>query len=117
MDAPPSHEQKKRLRTAARAFLTELCERQRWRCYLCKRAMRPKSPGVQPEGNDATIDHVKPLSQGGTNDKGNLKAACYRCNLKKDRQRSVTKCPRCGQAKHRRHRLCWDCYTREELRR
>lgn len=33
--------------------------------------------------NEATLDHVHPLSRGGTNDPGNLVAACGPCNRMK----------------------------------
>ena len=40
------------------------------RCYLC--------------GEIAdTIDHVIPISRGGTNDIENLRPACYDCNMRK----------------------------------
>jgi 5-methylcytosine-specific restriction endonuclease McrA len=39
------------------------------------------SPGT--EKNPLTIDHIIPLSQGGTNARENLTVACYRCNRKK----------------------------------
>ena len=57
----------------------EILKRDRWTCYLC---------GKQPlEGADATVDHVVPLSKGGSaNDPSNLTSACRRCNsAKKDR--------------------------------
>ena len=41
------------------------------KCYICNEA-----PGD-------TIDHVIPLSKGGTNDIENLRLACYNCNWKK----------------------------------
>ena len=34
-------------------------------------------------GNDLTIDHVVPLSRGGTNRRDNLTVACRRCNSRK----------------------------------
>jgi len=35
------------------------------------------------EDNYATIDHVIPLSKGGTSDRGNLRCCCRRCNIGK----------------------------------
>ena len=35
------------------------------------------------EGNPLTIDHVIPLTRGGTNQRENLTVACYRCNRTK----------------------------------
>lgn len=40
-------------------------------CYICKKAVAD------------TIDHVVPLSKGGTNEIGNLRPACYSCNWEK----------------------------------
>ena len=31
-----------------------------------------------------TVDHIKPISQGGTNDFGNLQLACHSCNRLKN---------------------------------
>jgi len=31
----------------------------------------------------ATLDHIRPLGKGGTNDYHNMALACYRCNHKK----------------------------------
>lgn len=33
---------------------------------------------------DATIDHITPASQGGTNDRSNLQMLCKPCHIKKD---------------------------------
>lgn len=43
-------------------------------CYLC---------GTHMEENDITIDHVHPISCGGTNDIENLQLACTNCNMLK----------------------------------
>lgn len=32
---------------------------------------------------DLTVDHIRPLSRGGTNDPSNLQVLCRRCNAKK----------------------------------
>lgn len=45
-----------------------------WRCYLCGRAVGPRS---------ATIDHVQPLSRGGADVPANWRAACLTCNQAK----------------------------------
>jgi hypothetical protein len=50
-------------------------EQQRWRCALCG---RPLARDVSPQ-----VDHVVPLSLGGSNDPGNLQLLCRDCNLGK----------------------------------
>jgi hypothetical protein len=39
--------------------------------------------GARPPGVVLTIDHVVPVSKGGTNDESNLVAACWECNAGK----------------------------------
>lgn len=48
-------------------------QRQRNRCYYCGARL----------GQDWTIDHVIPISRGGSDDPSNLVAACPACNLRK----------------------------------
>lgn len=43
-------------------------------CAICGRPVKY---------NDMTIDHIIPLSSGGTNEKDNLELSCLRCNLMK----------------------------------
>ena len=45
------------------------------RCYLCAQVIE--------KFEDATLDHVHPRSQGGTNAYRNLRIACIPCNLRK----------------------------------
>lgn len=47
-------------------------------CPKCHYVMRIWQTGLFP-----TIDHVRPLSKGGTNDRANLRVICNRCNSKK----------------------------------
>ena len=54
-------------------------ERDGWKCYLCEcptpRALRGKQQPNSPE-----LEHVVPLSRGGTHTWGNVRCACRRCN-------------------------------------
>lgn len=59
-----------------RAFI---CDRDRWRCGICRkpvdRALR------HPDLMCASLDHIVPVSEGGTNDLWNLRLTHLRCNL------------------------------------
>ncbi|MGD8512780.1 MAG: HNH endonuclease [Deltaproteobacteria bacterium] len=46
----------------------------RGRCYYCGKSFPPRS---------LTMDHIVPLSRGGTSKKGNVVPACKDCNNKK----------------------------------
>ena len=45
-------------------------------CAICGQPVKFK---------ELTVDHMLPLSQGGTNDMGNLQLSCKECNLTKNR--------------------------------
>lgn len=47
-------------------------------CHWCKKDMRDDVPEDHPDR--VTLDHVMPISKGGTNDLSNLVAACFACN-------------------------------------
>lgn len=51
-----------------------LSKQYRWKCSYCGRDLYPQT---------ATVDHVVPLSKGGTNDYENLRLSCARCNRDK----------------------------------
>lgn len=72
------------------------CERlwakQQGRCAVCGGAMtkqvrdrdtRQKSRAVAMTPNFWTVDHIVPLSKGGSCDESNLQLACGSCNRKK----------------------------------
>jgi len=46
-------------------------------CYLC---------GARPSGKQISLDHVTPLSRGGSHTADNLKVACRRCNTRKGKR-------------------------------
>jgi len=48
----------------------------RWKCVYCGR----QCYCVENQPNDMTLDHVRPLASGGTNDIGNIVPACRHCN-------------------------------------
>jgi 5-methylcytosine-specific restriction endonuclease McrA len=64
-----------RLPTAAVSFSRRnLFKRDHWTCQYC---------GVQPGGDELTIDHVVPRSQGGLSTWENCVLACVACNKRK----------------------------------
>ncbi len=52
----------------------EVFARDRWRCKICNRTSH-EAP--------LEVDHIIPLSRGGTDDKDSLQALCRDCNLDK----------------------------------
>ena len=64
----------KRTGSRARKVAAKMKAAQPW-CTYCG------SPGS--EDNPLTIDHIIPLTRGGTNARENLTVACYRCNRAK----------------------------------
>lgn len=56
------------------------------KCEICGIEMTParrSKRGVSPPPTSATIDHKRPRSKGGTNERANLRGACLGCNLGK----------------------------------
>jgi len=71
----PSHA---RNRNLARDLLDQVASRDGWICQLCGQPVsriRDRSP-LSP-----TLDHVKPLAEGGTNATSNLRLAHNACNV------------------------------------
>lgn len=69
------------------ALLCQLCEAQNWRCCYCGIAMEFGRGGEwtadawkSGRGSVATVEHVVPKIQGGSNRWHNLAAACRLCN-------------------------------------
>ena len=52
----------------------EIGERDGWRCYLCSKPLDMTS---------LVLDHVDPVSKGGTDREWNLRACCQSCNRRK----------------------------------
>jgi hypothetical protein len=63
----------------------QVFERDGWRCYLCGELVKRDVPRTDPDG--PTIDHVVPLSRGGTDDLANVATAHWRCNRDKGSRR------------------------------
>jgi 5-methylcytosine-specific restriction endonuclease McrA len=56
----------------------KVLERDDWRCYLCQKAIDRML--IWPHPQAATVDHVTPVSAGGSNALTNLRAAHWSCN-------------------------------------
>ena len=59
----------------------EVFKRDNWRCQMCNKKLKPQNKIPNPLA--PTIDHIKPLSKGGSHTYQNIQLACYRCNCKK----------------------------------
>lgn len=62
--------------------LSEIAERDGWRCQLCGRAV--SKTAKWPDRRSASIDHIIPLSQGGSDLKANVQLAHFGCNSSKN---------------------------------
>lgn len=53
--------------------------RDNWTCWLCHSPV--SRTAAAPHPRSATVDHVVPVSKGGSNDAGNLRCAHWSCNV------------------------------------
>jgi len=77
---------------------TRLAEAQNWRCCWCGRHTSIK----RSRRDSATIEHVLPKSQGGTDDWENLAMSCARCNSNRGSQDMETFVPPAKNKKKRK---------------
>lgn len=70
---------------SSRPIVVRRYERQRGRCFYCKRIMSLTQDIRHPEGLRATREHLNPRSLGGGGG-GNIVAACLRCNQARGRR-------------------------------
>lgn len=56
-----------------------------WRCRICGRKLNPEDRGTTKK-YAPEIDHIVPLSRGGSHTPDNIQSACRRCNLAKSNQ-------------------------------
>jgi predicted nucleic acid-binding Zn ribbon protein len=58
---------------------SDIYKRDGWKCQIC---LKPIQPSLRfPDPNCASIDHIIPVSMGGTNRPENLQASHLRCNV------------------------------------
>lgn len=60
----------------------EIFKRDGWRCQICGERVNPKLK--YPHPFSASLDHIIPLSLGGTHERKNLQLAHLKCNQKKN---------------------------------
>lgn len=59
----------------------EIFRRDNWRCKICGRKLSKNRKVPHPLA--PTLDHIVPLSIGGTHERKNVQLSCFRCNSKK----------------------------------
>ena len=60
-----------------KAYKTRIISEEFRTCYICGRKI--------PKNENATIDHVRSVADGGSNHRDNLRCCCLRCNSDKQR--------------------------------
>lgn len=82
------HERERRIRRGAnvrrrvqKPVRQRVLRRDDWTCYLCRSAIDPSL--VWPHPRSGTVDHVIPVSAGGSDDPSNLRATHWHCNEEK----------------------------------
>jgi 5-methylcytosine-specific restriction endonuclease McrA len=58
-----------------------ICKRDGWRCGICRERVSPSLDWPHPRA--ASLDHVIPVSRGGSNDPANLRLVHLVCNLRR----------------------------------
>lgn len=59
----------------------EIFARDNWLCQLCGESVDPQFKGTDPRA--ASLDHIMPLSKGGTHERANVQLAHFGCNASK----------------------------------
>lgn len=82
-----AHQLQRKLRNRAneegkRGYLrTEICKRDGWICQICKEPVEKTAHHPNPLA--PSLDHIIPVSKGGSSDPSNLQLTHLRCNLKR----------------------------------
>jgi 5-methylcytosine-specific restriction endonuclease McrA len=66
---------------------TQIAERDGWRCQLCKKKVDRRRN--YPDSMCATIDHIVPISLGGTDVRANVQLAHWSCNVAKSNKTTL----------------------------
>ena len=60
----------------------DVFDRDKWRCKQCRQKV--VLPAGNNDANEATVDHIMPVSKGGKHAWGNVQCLCRRCNTLKN---------------------------------
>jgi len=72
---------KKKGAFAERVSIEKVFFRDGGRCHICKRKLNLEVK--YPNSRFSSIDHIIPISKGGTHEYKNVKLACFECNVRK----------------------------------
>lgn len=77
------HNRRSRLKEAFRDTVDRqaVFEADGYRCHLCGKKTNPRKKAPHPKA--PTVDHIVPVSVGGTHEPANCRTACFLCNSKK----------------------------------
>jgi hypothetical protein len=75
------HRRKARGRSVERVYFRRICERDGWRCHICRRLVEKDKHVPHPLA--PTRDHIIPLAEGGTHTPANVQLAHFICNSKR----------------------------------
>ncbi|MGV5046877.1 HNH endonuclease [Rhodococcus pyridinivorans] len=75
---------RKKAAFVANVYRKKVFEADGYRCHICKKKTDKTKQAPHPKA--PTIDHLTPLSLGGTHEPANCRTACFMCNaMKSDR--------------------------------
>lgn len=81
-DAGSRYRAVKRAAFVETVYRYRIYERDKWTCKLCGKRVKRKA--VVPDPKAPTLDHIIPLSQGGTHEPANVQCAHFMCNTLKN---------------------------------
>lgn len=74
--------------TGDKISIDKLGDRDGWICQICLESVDPKSRGTRPMSR--SIDHVNPISMGGSHTWENVQLAHFSCNARKGGRNRMT---------------------------
>ena len=73
-------------RKKKRLLRNKLFDKCKGKCPVCNCSMVKTQIGDTHSKHLATLDHIIPLREGGTNENKNLRIMCRQCNMKRDKE-------------------------------